>query len=59
MKLKITETTDTSISFYLEEDGEILVAETLTMDELLRYTYLKGVIELQYLYEVRKTLGTK
>jgi len=59
MKLKIKETTDTSISFYLEQDGEIYLEDTLTLEELVRYVNLKNRIKRQHLDEVHKALGTK
>lgn len=59
MKLIITETTDSSISFYVEQDGEIYVEDTLTAEELIRYIYLKNKIKQQHLDEVQKALGTK
>lgn len=59
MKLIITETTDSSISFYVEQDGEIYVEDILTAEELIRYIYLKNKIKYQYLDEVQKALRKK
>jgi hypothetical protein len=56
MKLKITETTDTSISFYLEQDGEIFIEDTLTVEELIKYVGLKNMIKRLHLDEVQKAL---
>jgi len=59
MKLKIAETTDTSISFYIEDENEIYVEDTLSVEELIRYVYLKNKIQQQHLDEVQKSLGKK
>lgn len=56
MKIKITETTDTTISFYIEKNGEIIIEETLKIEELIRYVYLKNRIESQYLGKLSKAL---
>lgn len=66
MKIRIIETTDESISYCIEsdgemlvEDGEILLEDTITISELLRYYDLKNQIRQSWLNDFLKSLEKK